>query len=146
MTGRLEDLWETAASDGASTPFVSPATNSDAELEELMTAWYHERTERTEVTLLLDRGRADRKDHRDRGDYSPDKEASPQFSSCESRLPARRSEAKKLVRSLEPTRSEPRTQKKENPAPPGAGFSYFRYQAISVFTTLARLVPVSVEP
>ena len=55
MTGRLEDLWETAASDGASTPFVSPATNSDAELEELMTAWYHERTERTEVTLLLDR-------------------------------------------------------------------------------------------
>jgi hypothetical protein len=55
MADRFEDLWNSAANDGASTPFVPFATDTDAELEQLMTAWYHERTERIEFALLLDR-------------------------------------------------------------------------------------------
>jgi hypothetical protein len=54
MNRRFEDLWSKAADDGASCPVgLSPAPNG-AEVDLLMDAWYRERTQRIEGSLLLD--------------------------------------------------------------------------------------------
>jgi len=54
MIGRFEDLWSSAAGDGAMSPIDSHATCLGVEIDELMAAWYRERTAQIEFALLLD--------------------------------------------------------------------------------------------
>jgi len=61
MTSRFEDLWTSAAGDGASAPVGLDSTRTvddGAEVDQLMNAWLSERTERIECSLVL--GRAQR--------------------------------------------------------------------------------------
>ena len=55
---RFDDLWATAAHDGASCPIGlsgnRPGRNLSSEVDELMDAWFHERTARIECSLILD--------------------------------------------------------------------------------------------
>ena len=56
MKSRFDDLWASAANDGASCPigiFEKPS-DADSELDLLMDAWLRERTERIESSLILD--------------------------------------------------------------------------------------------
>lgn len=55
MIHRIDDLWDSAAGEGASTPASIVATPTAAELDLLMDAWSHERHEKIEYRLLLDR-------------------------------------------------------------------------------------------
>ncbi len=61
MNYRFEDLWSSAAKDGASCPIgymTNPAgSDSSAELDLLMDAWFRERSGRIECSLVLDRAR-----------------------------------------------------------------------------------------
>jgi hypothetical protein len=58
MNYRFDDLWEIAADDGASTPVGVSATmraaDSGLEVDQLIDAWYRERTGRIECSLVLD--------------------------------------------------------------------------------------------
>jgi hypothetical protein len=54
MTGRFEDFWSSAADDGASSPIDPYATRLGVEIDQLMSAWYRERTAQIECDLLLD--------------------------------------------------------------------------------------------
>jgi len=56
MKSRLNDLWSSAANDGASCPVGVFATrpNDDAEVDQLLDAWYRERKDRIECSLVLD--------------------------------------------------------------------------------------------
>jgi hypothetical protein len=56
MNRRFEDLWSRAADDGAFSPVgvSAGAAASDEELGQLMDAWYFERSQRIEGSLLLD--------------------------------------------------------------------------------------------
>jgi hypothetical protein len=56
MNSRFDDLWASAADDGASCPLgVSAARNGvDTEVDQLLDAWLRERTERIECSLVLD--------------------------------------------------------------------------------------------
>ncbi len=56
MNCRFDDLWSSAAHDGASCPVGLSATRTDlsAEVDHLMDAWFHERTDRIECSLILD--------------------------------------------------------------------------------------------
>lgn len=59
MTSRFEDLWDSAADDGASCPvgLDTTAGAGGAEIDHLMNAWLSERTERIEGSLVLDQAR-----------------------------------------------------------------------------------------
>jgi hypothetical protein len=54
MNRRFEDLWDRAADDGASCPVGVSTGASGAELDQLLDAWYRERTQRIEGSLVLD--------------------------------------------------------------------------------------------
>jgi len=56
MKNRLEDLWK-AADDGASTPLGPWATRTDAEIDQLMDAWFQERHMSIEFEMLLKQSR-----------------------------------------------------------------------------------------
>jgi hypothetical protein len=57
MTGRFEDLWN-SADDGASSPVRVFATGTSAdEVDHLIDAWFRERSDRIECSLLLDQAR-----------------------------------------------------------------------------------------
>ena len=57
MTARFEDLWN-SADDGACSPVQVFATGSNAnEVDHLIDAWYRERSDRIECSLLLDQAR-----------------------------------------------------------------------------------------
>lgn len=53
----LEDLWKTAASDGASCPVGPSVSRTGAELDQIMEAWFLERSRSIESSLLLDQSR-----------------------------------------------------------------------------------------
>ena len=57
MNSRFDDLWTSAADDGASCPVGVDTTRTgvDADLDQLMNAWLRERTDRIECSLTLDR-------------------------------------------------------------------------------------------
>ncbi len=57
MISHIEDRWDSAAGDGASTPVGLPAVRTGAEIDLLMEAWSSERHESIESKLLLDRAR-----------------------------------------------------------------------------------------
>jgi len=52
MFRRFDDLWESAAGDGASTPVG--VARPECNLDELMDAWFRERQENVECRLYLD--------------------------------------------------------------------------------------------
>ena len=56
MKSRLNDLWASAANDGASSPIgiYEKAADTDAEVDMLMDAWLRERSDRIESSLILD--------------------------------------------------------------------------------------------
>ena len=54
---RFEDLWADAANDGASSPIGVNSNPFGAELEDLMDAWFDERTQRIEGLLVLEQAR-----------------------------------------------------------------------------------------
>ena len=60
---RFDDLWSSASHDGASCPIGysgnHSSSNADAEVEvdQLMDAWFHERTDRIECSLILEQAR-----------------------------------------------------------------------------------------
>jgi hypothetical protein len=58
MNSRFDDLWGTAANDGASAPLGAFATYQPAEtaadVDQLIEAWYRERSDRIECSLVLD--------------------------------------------------------------------------------------------
>ncbi len=56
MKNRFDDLWISAASDGASCPVHAVAAGHDAgeDVDLLMDAWYSERAVRIESSLLLE--------------------------------------------------------------------------------------------
>ena len=58
MNSRFDDIWDSAAGDGASCPVGLSANrvgaDADAEIEHLMDAWLRERTGRIECALALD--------------------------------------------------------------------------------------------
>ena len=55
---RFDDLWSEAAHDGASCPIGlsgnQTGQNSSSEVDELMDAWFLERTDRIECSLILE--------------------------------------------------------------------------------------------
>jgi len=59
MCPRFEDLWAKAADDGASCPVGVSAhpPASDHETDDLMNAWFQERAQRIEGSLLLQQAR-----------------------------------------------------------------------------------------
>lgn len=61
MNDRLEDLWSSAAEDGASCPIGYMTTHVDvdvlSERDLLMEAWFRERSDRIECALVLDQAR-----------------------------------------------------------------------------------------
>jgi len=56
-TNRLEDLWHNAADDGATTPLRPPTLTTEADIEELLDAWYLERQKCIEIEMLLKQSR-----------------------------------------------------------------------------------------
>jgi hypothetical protein len=54
---RLEDLWKSAADDGASTPLGPLSVPTDAEIDELLDAWFLERHKSIEFEMLLKQSR-----------------------------------------------------------------------------------------
>ena len=61
MSYRFEDLWSSAAEDGASCPigYMKSDVDSDSssEVDQLMDAWFRERADRIECSLVLDQAR-----------------------------------------------------------------------------------------
>jgi len=57
ISNRLEDLWSSAANDGASTPMGPSTVSSDAEVDELLDAWFLERHKCIEFEMLLKQSR-----------------------------------------------------------------------------------------
>jgi len=57
MKNRLEDLWKSAADDGASTPLGPVTVPTDAEIDELLDAWFLERHKSIEYEMLLKQSR-----------------------------------------------------------------------------------------
>ena len=55
---RFDDLWSAAAHDGASCPIGfsgnRPGRNASSDVDELMDAWFQERTDRIECSLILE--------------------------------------------------------------------------------------------
>ena len=60
---RFDDLWSSAAHDGASCPigvsgsYASPNADNAVDVDELLDAWFHERTDRIECSLILEQAR-----------------------------------------------------------------------------------------
>jgi hypothetical protein len=54
MTDRFEDLWSSAADDGASCLARAYATESSDDIDQLLDAWYRERSVRIEYALVLE--------------------------------------------------------------------------------------------
>lgn len=58
MNGRFEDLWSTAADDGAAClSGIVTGRGGGVEVDELLDAWYRERTDRIECSLVLEQAR-----------------------------------------------------------------------------------------
>jgi len=57
IKNRLEDLWESAAQDGASTPLGPLGGPTEAEIEEILDAWFLERHKSIEFEMLLKQSR-----------------------------------------------------------------------------------------
>jgi len=59
MKSRFEDRWSSAADDGASclAGVTMTRASDDAEVGQLLDAWYRERTERIECSLVLEQAR-----------------------------------------------------------------------------------------
>ncbi len=57
MTNRFEDIWRSAADDGASYPLVPVACRNEAEVDEIMDAWSRERSHSIEYEMLLGQSR-----------------------------------------------------------------------------------------
>jgi len=57
INNRLEDLWKSAAADGASAPLGPLTLPTDAEIDELLDAWYLERHKSIEFEILLKQSR-----------------------------------------------------------------------------------------
>jgi hypothetical protein len=57
MNRRLEDLWANAADDGATSPIGVLTGPSESELDDLLAAWFQERSHRIEGGLLLQEAR-----------------------------------------------------------------------------------------
>jgi hypothetical protein len=57
IKNRLEDLWKTAANDGASAPIGSSTVPTEAEIDELLDAWFLERHKSIEFEMLLKQSR-----------------------------------------------------------------------------------------
>lgn len=57
MANRFDDLWDSAADDGASslTGVVLTRADGGADMEGLLDAWYRERADRIECSLVLDK-------------------------------------------------------------------------------------------
>jgi len=53
MRNRLEDLWKSAADDGASMPLGPTVARTEADFDELMEAWFLERSNSIEYEMLL---------------------------------------------------------------------------------------------
>jgi hypothetical protein len=54
---RLEDLWKSAAHDGASTPLGPLTVPTEAEIDEILGAWFLERHKSIEFEMLLRQSR-----------------------------------------------------------------------------------------
>lgn len=60
---RFDNLWSSAANDGASCPIgvsgdrSSRNADSEVEVDQLLDAWFHERTDRIECSLILEQAR-----------------------------------------------------------------------------------------
>jgi hypothetical protein len=54
---RFQDLWAKAADDGASCPIGVNPGPPDVDVDQLLDAWYDERAQRIESTLLLGEAR-----------------------------------------------------------------------------------------
>ncbi len=57
MMSRFEDLWRSAADDGASHPLVPVACRNEEELDEILDAWSRERGHSIEYEMLLGQSR-----------------------------------------------------------------------------------------
>jgi len=57
IKNRLEDLWKSAADDGASAPLGPQTLPTDAEIDELLDAWFLERHKSIEFEMLLKQSR-----------------------------------------------------------------------------------------
>jgi hypothetical protein len=57
MKNRLEDLWKSAADDGASTPLGPLGCRTEAEFDQLLDAWFLERRNSIEFEMLLSQSR-----------------------------------------------------------------------------------------
>jgi hypothetical protein len=57
IKNRLEDLWKSAADDGASTPLGPLTVPTDVEIDELLDAWFLERHKSIEFEMLLKQAR-----------------------------------------------------------------------------------------
>jgi len=57
IKNRFEDLWQSAADDGASTPLGPSTVPTEAEVDELLGAWYLERHKSIEFEMLLRQSR-----------------------------------------------------------------------------------------
>ena len=57
MTSRFDELWSAAAGDGASSlaGVVLGRSGGEAEADDLLDAWYRERADRIECSLVLDK-------------------------------------------------------------------------------------------
>jgi threonine dehydrogenase-like Zn-dependent dehydrogenase len=86
MNCRFDDLWASAADDGASAlvGIYSSRSERDEEIEQLMKAWLRERSVRIESSLVLDQAFRLLVDLLDEGEISP----------------RRRKQARVLIRSI----------------------------------------------
>jgi hypothetical protein len=57
MINRLEDLWSSAAADGASAPLGPLRPHDDSDIDELLDAWFAERKTTIEFEMLLGQSR-----------------------------------------------------------------------------------------
>ena len=71
MTGRFDELWSLAADDGAFSLAKVFATESYDDVDLLLDAWYRERTDRIECSLVLDRAHRLISRLLAEGDFSP---------------------------------------------------------------------------
>jgi hypothetical protein len=95
MDSPFEELWKTAADDGAAClAGVYLPRVDEGEVERLLDAWYRERTDRIECALMLDQAR------RLLTDLLADEEISPRH----------RRQAGRLIRAIRSIRTEDETR------------------------------------
>jgi len=57
MSNRIEDLWQTAAHDGAFAPVGVSRHEAPEDHSEVLNAWFHERQQTIELRLYLEQAR-----------------------------------------------------------------------------------------